>query len=219
VPKTQIAERLQIAEGACAHAVAALRECLEECGLWLGAQAAPDRVALASARRQLLDGSADMAALSVELGLPLSVSALLPWSHWVTPIDLDKRFDTRFFVVAAPPNQQPGVDDGEAIMLVWVQPADALARHARGELPLEFATRSTLESLRPFDSAAALLAHAGMQREIAAIHPRVAWDREGRRHVLVPSDAAYDEVVRQDPEGRGDARFDAPALHAAAGNP
>jgi len=190
---------------ALAHAVAALRECFEECGLWLGCDEADAR-ALAAARHRLHSGVPGMAAISVELGLPLATSSLQPWSHWVTPIDAPKRFDTRFFVALAPPGQQPTVDERETITLVWVNPADALAQHAKAELPLEFATRRTLDSLLPFDSTAALMQYARAPREIAAIHPRVARTGSGERRVLLPQDAAYAEVMRVDAEGTGSAR-------------
>lgn len=195
-------------DAALGHAVAALRECFEECGLWLGCDEADAR-ALAAARQRLHAGASGMAAISVELGLPLATSALQPWSHWVTPIDAPKRFDTRFFVALAPPGQQPTVDECETITLVWVNPADALAQHAKAELPLEFATRCTLASLLPFDSAAALMRYARYARaprEMATVHPRVARTAGGERRVLLPQDAAYAEVMRVDPEGTGSAR-------------
>jgi len=158
-----------MADDALAHAVAALRECFEECGLWLGAAAPVSGPTLAAARKRLFAGATDMGTLSAEFGLPLVTTALAPWSHWVTPIDAAKRFDTRFFVALAPPGQEPAVDERETITLVWANPADALARHARDELALEFATLRTLKSLLPFDSAAALLEQARRPRELSTI--------------------------------------------------
>jgi glyoxylase-like metal-dependent hydrolase (beta-lactamase superfamily II)/8-oxo-dGTP pyrophosphatase MutT (NUDIX family) len=196
--------RLCIPDGALPHAVAALRECFEECGLWLGSESGVDASALAAARRRLTDG-AGMVEIAGLLAKPLATRCLAPWSHWVTPIDSPKRFDTRFFVALAPPGQVPAVDASETISLVWVSPDYALTAHSEGALPLEFATRSTLESLLAFPSAAALMSAACAPREIAAIHPRVARTGAGVRRVLLPSDEAYAEVMRKDPDGCGGA--------------
>jgi 8-oxo-dGTP pyrophosphatase MutT (NUDIX family) len=190
---------------ALAFMVAALRECFEECGLWLGAGADVDLRQLADARHRMAMGTTNLGSVSAELGQALATTALAPWSHWVTPIDVAKRFDTIFFVALAPPVQEPLVDAGEAIRAVWVNPTQALTLHAAGELPLEFATRHTLESLRPFDTSASLMQAARSPRHIRAIHPRVARTPGGERMVLLPSDAAYADVMRLDPEGTGTA--------------
>jgi len=190
---------------ALAHAVAALRECFEECGLWLGADMLVEGAALVDARRRMLSGSASLAELSVELSIPLATRALAPWSHWVTPIDAARRFDTVFFVALAPLDQLAVVDGGETTTLVWVSPAEALSSSARGALPLEFATRCTLESLLPFRDAVSVMRAARTPRSLAPVHPRVARTRAGMRRVLLPHDAGYLDVMRLDPEGTGSA--------------
>ena len=185
---------------ALAHAVAALRECFEECGLWLGAEMLVDTATLVAARRRMLCGDASLAALSAELSIPLATRVLAPWSHWVTPIDAARRFDTIFFVALAPLDQLAAVDGGETTNLAGVNPAQALA-----SLPLEFATRCTLESLLPFKDAVSVMRAARTPRSLEAIHPRVARTRTGVRRVLLPHDAGYIDVMRLDPEGTGSA--------------
>jgi 8-oxo-dGTP pyrophosphatase MutT (NUDIX family) len=205
--RVEASKRLGIEESAddssLAHVVAALRECFEECGLWLGTDRPVDAQALAGARRRMLAGEADIGTISAELSLPLATRALAPWSRWVTPIDAPKRFDAVFFVVPAPPNQEATVDDGETTTLLWVSPAQALVLHDDDALPLEFATVQTLQSLRPFVSAAALMAAARRPRTLEAIHPRVARTLAGVRRVLLPRNAGYADVMRLDPEGTG----------------
>ena len=186
----------EIGDRAAAYSVAALRECFEECGLWLGA---PDHHAPADggwqALRARLHAGQSLATLVQDAGAPLATSALHPWSHWVTPFGLPKRFDTLFLVVRAPVGQEPEVDAGETTALAWVHPAAALAAHARAEFAMEFATVRTLESLQPFDSVAALLAHAAAQTRLAALHPRLQLDAERRIHgVLLPGQAGYDDA-------------------------
>lgn len=197
----EAARRLGLGGFALAHAVAALRECFEECGLWLGADMLADAPTLAHARGRLLSGAASLAALSAELSLPLATRALAPWSHWVTPIDAARRFDTLFFVALAPLDQLAAVDGNETTTLAWVSPAQALA--ADGGLPIEFATRCTLESLLPFKDAVSVMRAARTLRPLPAIHPRVALTRAGVRRVLLPHDAGYGDVMRLDPEGTG----------------
>jgi len=181
----------EIGEQALPYAVAALRECFEECGLWLGVRATAP--ALAALRARLHAGE-PIATLAEEAGLPLATSVLQPWSHWVTPVGLSKRFDTLFFVAPAPAGQQPTVDAGETTLLAWVHPAQALAGHARGEFPMEFATVSTVQSLQPFASVAALLAHAAALLHLPPLHPRLRLDAEGHvAGVLLPGQPGYEE--------------------------
>ena len=174
-------------------AVAALRECFEECGLWLGAPA--DTAARLASLRARLHAGESLAALAQSAGLPLATAALQPWSHWVTPFGVHKRFDTLFFVVIAPPGQVPSVDTGETTTLAWVHPPTALAEHARGEFHMEFATVRTVESLRPFaDGTAGLMRHAASLTALPAVHPRVRIDEQRRVvGVLLPGQAGYDE--------------------------
>ncbi|MBL8350522.1 MAG: NUDIX domain-containing protein [Burkholderiaceae bacterium] len=191
----RIGDVTEVGEAALAHAVAALRECFEECGLWLGA---PDHHGPAggwAALRARLHGGATMAALAPEAALPLATSALQPWSRWVTPAGLPKRFDTLFFVTRAPAGQVPEVDAGETTTLAWVNPPAALEARSRGEFPMEFATVATVESLRPFANVAALLAHAAAQTRLPALHPRVIFGADGRiSGVLLPGQPGYDQA-------------------------
>jgi len=183
---------------AAGFAVAALRECFEECGLWLGA---PDHHAAAaqwSALRARLHAGESLAALAAGAGLTLATSRLQPWSHWVTPVGLPKRFDTLFFICRVPLGQTPEVDAGETTHLAWVAPGAALAAQARGEFQMEFATRSTMQSMLPFAAAgsSALLAHAAAHRALPPLHPRLQRDAQGRRiGVLLPGEPGYEAAA------------------------
>ena len=149
-----------------------------------------------AALRARLHAGESLAALAPAAGGPLATSVLQPWSHWVTPVGLPKRFDTLFFVARAPAGQVPEVDAGETTTLAWVNPAAALADHAGGGFPMEFATVSTVQSLRPFASAAALLAHAAALPSLPPLHPRLKRGADGRiAGVLLPGQPGYDEAV------------------------
>jgi len=170
--------RLGLPPGGCGHALAALRECAEECGLRLGATVGSGQVRWA-------------------------VSALFPWAHWVSPRGLPQRYDTRFFVVAAPPDQQPVCDDREVDALAWVRPELALRE---GRLLMAFVTRRMLATLAPFANVAAALAHTRQPQALEVVHPRLSQDAGGQREVIHPGHPAYAEVARLDPNGGGHTR-------------
>lgn len=197
--RKRIGEVAQVGESALGLAVAALRECFEECGLWLGAGGRSGTLAPhdLSRWRAGLHAGLPLSDLAAEAGLRLRTSVLHPWSRWVTPVGLPKRFDTLFFVCPAPPGQVPTVDEGETTSLAWVHPPEALAARRRGEFQMEFATVQTVASLEPFARLGtnALLAHAAAQISLPPIHPRLKLDAEARiRGVLLPGQPGYDEA-------------------------
>lgn len=96
-----------------------------------------------------------------ETGVALEPGALLPFAHWVPPSNAPRRFSTWFFVAALPHGAADVVvDGGEIGDHVWTRPADALARHAAGEIELVPPTWVTLHGLADVVSAAAALERA-----------------------------------------------------------
>ena len=63
---------------------------------------------------------------------------------------MHRRYDTWFFVAAAPDGHAYLHDEGETVASIWIRPADALAAADRGELDLIFPTRKNLEALGRF---------------------------------------------------------------------
>ena len=192
-----LTRRIGVATGvgtrAAAHAIAALRECFEECGLWIGGGAADTPWATLRAR---LHGGEAFGAIARDADLALVTSGLHPWSRWCTPFGRPKRFDTLFFVVRAPEGQHPEVDANETITLEWVHVPSALAAFRDGRFPMEFATVQNLESLAPFSAGTAtLLAHAAALRRVPFVNPRLRLDGEGNvRGVLLPHEVGYDDA-------------------------
>jgi glyoxylase-like metal-dependent hydrolase (beta-lactamase superfamily II)/8-oxo-dGTP pyrophosphatase MutT (NUDIX family) len=190
-------------------AVAALRECFEECGLWLGVDIDPGeagaalRARLSDARQRLLRNQTDLKAIADDLGLPLVTSVLQPWSHWITPIGVAKRFDTRFFIAPLPKGQLAEVDAAETTALSWWHPQDALGRHREGAFDLPFATRRTLEELTAYTCLDELLRAAARPRPIEPRHPRVSRRHDGTRQPVLAEHPAYAEVCKLDPDGHG----------------
>ena len=73
---------------------------------------------------------------------------LVPFSRWITPVEVKIRYDTRFYLALAPAHSSPTPDGDEIVELAWFTPADALERHAEGEMQLVFPTIKQLEGLR-----------------------------------------------------------------------
>jgi 8-oxo-dGTP pyrophosphatase MutT (NUDIX family) len=115
--------------------------------------------------------------------------ALERFSRWITPAEVQIRFDTHFFLAALPPGQEPKVDGEECVDLGWFTPRAALAAHASGEIVLVFPTIKHLEQLSDFPSVEALLAYA-RGREVLPVQPRVVLEGEVARIVL-PGEPGY----------------------------
>ena len=204
---------LGVERGGLAYWAAAMRECFEEAGLLLahderGEYADPNQPRRADVfaqwRESVRAGQTTLADLCREHKLRLAAGRLAYYSHWITQPGRPRRYDTRFFVALAPAAQTASHDNSETVDHVWIQPAEALERHRRGELQLVFPTIKTLESIAGFSTAAALMEFARSPRKMPLMAPRAATTREGRK-VLVPGDYAYAEVGKLDPEGKGTA--------------
>jgi len=204
---------LGVERGGLAYWAAAMRECFEEAGLLLAHDANGDyadlneaeRVAVfAKWRESVRAGRATLADLCREHQLRLAAGRMAYYSHWITQPGRPRRYDTRFFVAEAPSAQTPSHDNSETVDHVWIQPAEALARHRSGEMQLVFPTIKTLESIARFDTTAALMEYARSPRKMPVMAPRTASGRDGKK-LLVPGDYAYAEVGRLDPEGGGTA--------------
>ncbi len=127
------------------HRVAAVRECLEECGILL-AQEAPgpsSSTAVAALRAALAAGEGFGTALAAA-GLAPALDRMAALARWVTPETLPRRFDALFYLAPTPPGQEPLCDGGEAVAVQWAAPRRLLAEAAAGRRRLVFATRMTL---------------------------------------------------------------------------
>jgi 8-oxo-dGTP pyrophosphatase MutT (NUDIX family) len=128
--------------------------------------------------------------LREEAGITLSdVDELVEFSRWITPAEVRRRFDTRFFLAELPPGQHPHVDGEECVEYRWFTPGAALEAHRAGEIGLVFPTIKHLEQLGSYPSAGALLAEA-RGRDVEPVQPRVVVDGETAR-VLLPGDPGY----------------------------
>ncbi len=115
---------------------------------------------------------------------------LVKFSRWITPAVVKIRFDTHFFLAAAPEGATPAVDGSEIVDLAWHTPQSALDAYGRDELPLVFPTIKHLEQFAAFETADALINHAA-QQTVEPIEPKVLFEGELAR-VLLPGEPGYD---------------------------
>jgi 8-oxo-dGTP pyrophosphatase MutT (NUDIX family) len=203
-------DQLGIETGGLAFWVAAIRECFEEAGVLLATHeeagevisfADPETKERFNGHRKAVDtGEQRLLEVCEREHLQLDVGRIHYFSHWITPEGPPRRYDTRFFVAKAPPEQTPLHDDRETIANLWVSPNDALERHKRGELDLIFPTIRNLEAIGRFAKSADLLDHAQSISQVPAILPRIVNDEGGMR-ILLPGDPGYDEAMTALPEG------------------
>ncbi len=96
-----------------------------------------------------------------ETGLVLDPAALVPFSHWVPPLDAPKRFSTWFFLARLPDGADDVViDGGEIGDQMWTTATAALDRHGRGEAQLAPPTWVSLHWLTEAPTVEAALAKA-----------------------------------------------------------
>ncbi len=126
-----------------AYRLAAIRECFEEAGLLVGqlngTPLVPDW-----RDRVLTDAEAWERLIHDQEFMPEP-----PRLHYlfrrITPPGLPRRFDTRFYVAAAPRAQEAAVCEAEVVDCRWVNPVEALELEAQGEMLLLSPTRASLQ--------------------------------------------------------------------------
>jgi hypothetical protein len=130
------------------------------------------------------------AQILVQHDLVLALDLLVPYAHWITPEKMPKRFDTWFFLAAAP-SEQVGAHDGkESTDSIWVSPREALEGGESGRFKLPFPTTRNLIRLGKQRSVAAALEHA-RQQPIVTVMPVMIKDGD-KRQLRIPAEAGYD---------------------------
>jgi 8-oxo-dGTP pyrophosphatase MutT (NUDIX family) len=194
---------LGVGSGGLAYWVAVLRETFEEAGLLLAqrpggpallagdpreeARFVAERAAVNAGTRRFLD-------LCRDEELQLMVGDVHYFAHWITPRGAPRRYDTRFFVAAAPPGQKAAHDAGETIADTWITPRRALEGHRKGIFEIIFPTIRNLQAISRFATSGELLAAAEAESSLVPIiEPRVVADGNGVRIVL-PGDDGYEDA-------------------------
>jgi 8-oxo-dGTP pyrophosphatase MutT (NUDIX family) len=181
-----------IDEEARAFRVAAVRETFEECGVLLARQRGSSALVSGARAAEIAVRAAGLSfgELIAAEDLVLALDQLTPFAHWITPTALPKRFDTHFFIAAAPADQLALHDGTESVDSIWINPAKALADAKAGRYTVVFATRLNIEMLGREDNVAAAI-EASRTRKIVTVRPEIL-SRDGKGAKLrIPLEAGY----------------------------
>jgi 8-oxo-dGTP pyrophosphatase MutT (NUDIX family) len=185
-------------EAALSFRIAAIRETFEESGILLArpkgsndlVDAARAREIEAAHRTSLCESKTTFLQVLTDSGLVLALDELVPYAHWITPEGMPKRFDTWFFLAAAPPEQVGAHDGRESTDSIWVSPREALEGGESGRFKLPFPTTRNLIKLgKQPDVRAALKDMQG--KSIVTVMP-VMTKLNGGRQLRIPLEAGYD---------------------------
>jgi 8-oxo-dGTP pyrophosphatase MutT (NUDIX family) len=178
--------------------IAAIRETFEESGILLarvsGSKALVDAKRAAEieagSRAALSEGKTTFLEVLTENGLLLALDELVPYAHWITPEGMPKRFDTWFFLAAAPPEQAGAHDGRESTDSIWLSPREALAGGESGRFKLPFPTTRNLIKLGKQPNVKAVLDDS-RGKPIVTVMP-VMTRLNGGRQLRIPLEAGYD---------------------------
>jgi 8-oxo-dGTP pyrophosphatase MutT (NUDIX family) len=181
--------------------VAAIRETFEESGVLLARPAGSRELVPGTQlkgieerhRAALNEGKRSMRELVEAENLRLANDLLVHFAHWITPVFMPKRFDTHFYLVAAPPDQLALHDGGESVDSVWTRPEDAAAERAAGRRTIIFPTFMQVRKLGRNHSVAAAIA-AARGEPVVTVLPQVE-ERDGVKMMVIPAEANYDVTV------------------------
>ncbi len=200
---------LGVASGGLAYWVGALRECFEESGVMLARHRSGDSGAggdlldmsdpavaarFAALRDAVNDGRMGLLDICRREDLVLAVDAVHYVSHWITPELAPRRYDTRFFITAAPSGQVASHDDTETIATIWIRPTEALSLESAGEIELLSPTIANLRSIEGFSSTGEVMAWASQVTHVTTILPIVLVE-DGHVLILRPGDEGYEEAL------------------------
>lgn len=179
--------------------MAACRETFEETGILLahGDDGRPCNAETATRlqvqRQRVVAAPALFTELLRQAGLRPSLDQLLYWAHWITPSKSPKRFDTRFFVVAAPAEQPVLADTQETVEFAWLTPARAIDASCNEGMPISPPTLYNLLELRTalqqHGSLAGLLAGEA-NRPTPVVLPKMV-RQDGRTTLIMPWSPDY----------------------------
>jgi 8-oxo-dGTP pyrophosphatase MutT (NUDIX family) len=156
---------------------AAVRELFEEAGILLARTARGfAREADCESVRGLIGAGASFSAALGELSLVPALDDLVLFARWVTPAQLRRRFDARFYLARMPEGQVVRPQEGEVTDWRWIAPEKALADR---EITLVYATRAVLESVADAPDAATLFGRARGLKEVAVVEPQIVQTEDG----------------------------------------
>jgi recombination protein RecT len=157
--------------------MAATRELFEEVGILLARRGRRfardsecDRV------RAIIQSEKSFDEALRELRLEPALDRLVLFARWVTPAQLRRRYDARFFLAHLPPGQIVRPQDGEVMDWLWIAPESALTNP---DITLVYATRAVLESVAGDKNETKLFSRARRLKEVPIVEPTMVQTESG----------------------------------------
>lgn len=181
--------------------IGGIRETFEESGILLARSrgssslaSAEKAAALGSQREALDEGKVSFADILRQNDLTPAIDLLALFAHWITPVNLPKRFDTHFLLALAPPDQIGKHDGKESVDSIWLSPKAALDAAASGRYNLPFPTIRNLIKLDTLGTAQAAMDFA-RATPVVTVVPEMSRNENGTTRLRIPMEAGYDGDV------------------------
>jgi len=179
--------------------IAAIRECFEEANVLFAKNKDKKEIInsdelfkLKKWRDAFINESTSMYEFARSENIVFSIDTLVPFSHWVTPEKIPKRFDTRFYIAAAPEGHDGKHDGNESVDSIWINPQQALDDCFSEKRNIIFPTRLNLEKLNQSKTVAEAINNA-KNSNIVTVTPLIEKLDEGI-FLTIPKDAGYGEI-------------------------
>jgi 8-oxo-dGTP pyrophosphatase MutT (NUDIX family) len=157
--------------------MAAVREVFEEVGILLARRGRTfARQAESDGVRSIVEGGKSFGEALRELRLEPALDSLVIFARWVTPVQLRRRYDARFFLAQVPSGQEVRPQEGEVTDWLWITPLKALTSP---EITLVYATRTVLDSVAADKDAARLFSRARRLKEVPTVEPEMVQTESG----------------------------------------
>ncbi len=188
-------------EAALGLRIAAVRETFEESGHLLARPRGSTETVPAERMRDierahraaLAEGRAAFSDILAQESLVLALDLLVPFAHWITPLQEPKRFDTYFFMAAAPSGQVGQHDGHELVNSLWLSPCAAIEADKAGRFKVVFPTMRNLIKLGRYPNVATALQDA-RARPVVTVLPEMTIG-EDTYQLRIPAEAGYDGEV------------------------
>ncbi len=169
---------------------AAVRETFEETGVLLSVPPATPTMSSPEDRADVESGRLAFGDLLARHDLSVDVSAVAPWSRWVTPEGESRRYDTRFFVGTLPEGAEPADVTTESSAAAWLPIGTALEQAQRGERKILPPTMVTLLAIQACGTVDEVLRAAPAQA-MEPVRPTLRVDDDGSVTVTLPDGAVH----------------------------
>jgi len=195
---SRVLDDMRYPEKAVGAWVAGIRETFEEVGILLAQRkdgssvtltTEEDRCRFYAYRKAIINGEKSFLKMLETEELLLPLSRLHYFSHWITPEPFPLRYDVRFFVTEAPPDQAVIHDGIELTGHVWIRPAEALRQYEEGKLDMVLPQIMTLEDLKHFKTVADVLESA-RTRHVPATLTKIK-HMEGKNVEVMPDGSGF----------------------------